>query len=372
MASAGNNCSASHPATGEKPLFSVECLRSRAPVKLFVTDLDGTLLFPSLQVSERAIAAFRRLHQLGVQCAIATGRPCGGAITCIGEEVLQRLGLPHGQPGIYMNGSVVIGKAGEKLHLEYITPQQTQQVLAVAEQHGWLPRVCGYGESGIFCLEKDKFTMELYEHYGEAAPQVITREVFQNTLFCKLAVNGSPEDVLKIRQILQLAFEGTDLRPVRPIPCSVEICPAKVSKAEGLRSLLQHLQLQQEEVFAIGDSENDVEMLEFAGVSVAVGNANAVARDAAKFITCRCDEDAVAKAAECVAQILEERQGHKTHAKADAEGGEAAGERERSAGGVGGAVTAAELEEKTGKTKASSRNCSSDEDTDEESEGHLL
>ena len=80
------------------------------------------------------------------------------------------------------------------------------------------------------------------------------------------------------------------------IPINLEIVQGDWGKADGLRRLTEHLGLTSENVLAIGDSDNDLDMLRWAGTSVAMGNGNQHAKDAADFITASNAKDGVAEA----------------------------------------------------------------------------
>ena len=77
-----------------------------------------------------------------------------------------------------------------------------------------------------------------------------------------------------------------------------EVLPKNNNKGTGLKKLAEKLGIKQEEVMAIGDGNNDIEMLKFAGVGVAMGNGTKMAKDAANYITDTNENNGVAKAIE--------------------------------------------------------------------------
>ncbi|EOD19504.1 hypothetical protein EMIHUDRAFT_59172, partial [Emiliania huxleyi CCMP1516] len=77
---------------------------------------------------------------------------------------------------------------------------------------------------------------------------------------------------------------------------TLEVLPARTSKAEGLRRLLEHLQINPRRVMAVGDGENDIEMMRMVGLPVAMGNAMEPLKRHVAYVTASNAEDGVAKA----------------------------------------------------------------------------
>ena len=101
------------------------------------------------------------------------------------------------------------------------------------------------------------------------------------------------------------------------VPTMLELLPPGSSKASALKVLLQDLKIAPENVMAMGDAENDIEMIQLAGVGVAMGQAEQAVKDAADYVTASCDQDGVAQAIE--RYVLTEAQAEKVEVKAEKE-----------------------------------------------------
>ena len=112
----------------------------------------------------------------------------------------------------------------------------------------------------------------------------------------KLLVLSDEGSVDELRTALEAALEGEPARVVKALDWTLEILPAGTSKAAGLKLLLDELGIDTRGVMAVGDGENDLEMMRMVGLPVAMGNAKQVLKDAAAFTTATNAEDGVAKA----------------------------------------------------------------------------
>ena len=118
----------------------------------------------------------------------------------------------------------------------------------------------------------------------------------------------APEAVLDAWIPTIEASDWQALSMVRSQKVILEFLPVGVSKASGLDQLARHLCLRPEQVMALGDAANDVEMLDFAGCAVAMGNASEDLKAKADFVTLTNEEDGVSHAIETL--ILQKKQNH--------------------------------------------------------------
>ncbi|PFH32840.1 Cof family hydrolase subfamily protein [Besnoitia besnoiti] len=292
--------------------FSRACVRERGvPIRAVVTDLDGTFLNSSHGVSQGNIAACRRLRDKHIACVFATGRPHVGTVKCIGPEKLEAMGMPDAYPGVYMNGCVVYGPTGDLLHAEYLDANLQKAAMQLLEERKLLNRLCGYNEQGIFCIEKNQHTWHTHDEYDEGAPFVVpSGDALKEMQFCKLTVNGNQTEVAEFRALLEDFAHKRNGRCVQPIPGNVELIPLTISKAKGLDILFASMHLRKEEAVALGDSENDLEMLRHIDLSVCVANGCKEAREAAKFVTVTNDQDGFALVCNEICDELEDKDVH--------------------------------------------------------------
>ncbi|EPT30510.1 Cof family hydrolase subfamily protein [Toxoplasma gondii TgCatPRC2] len=295
---------------GREKYFSRSCFGDRGiPIRAVVTDLDGTLLNSDHLVSRANVAACARLRQKGIACVFATGRPHVGTVHCIGPAVLEEMGMPNAFPGVYMNGCLVYGSDGKLLHAEYLDKELQKQVFSLLEERNLVNRVCGYQGEGLFCCEKNPYTWYTKDEYDECEPVVLPSvDDLKNMNLCKLTFNGSPQEVTEFRALLEGFVKNGNGRCVQPIPRNVEFIPKSVSKAKGLDILFASMNITKAEVVALGDSENDLEMLRHVDLSVCVANGCESAKEAAKFVTLSNDQDGFAAVVKEICDDLEDRE----------------------------------------------------------------
>ena len=104
---------------------------------------------------------------------------------------------------------------------------------------------------------------------------------------------GEPDKLIAVESELSLLMQGT-ISVYRSEPYFLELVPPGIDKARSLAVLLEKLNMKKEEMVAIGDGYNDLSMIKFAGLGVAMGNAQEPVKKAADYITLSNDEDGVA------------------------------------------------------------------------------
>lgn len=257
-------------------------------VKLILTDFDGTFLDSKHNISKANAKAFGDLVNAGVIAAVASGRSRIGTLASMSPEL--RTAMKYdGYPGIFLNGGVVYGKNGEVLSCTVVPASAQKLLLDKMEELGILNNILGYTADRVLCIEKNPYTMKSYAVYKEPEPDKISLEEFMTTGFVKLVVCGTIESTDRVRPILEPQLQEY-LRCVRPLDWNIEFVNRSVSKAVGAKLLLSHLEISPPEVLAMGDGENDIQLLRLAGVSVSVANACDSAKTAADYCTV-CNDD---------------------------------------------------------------------------------
>ncbi|CDI74464.1 haloacid dehalogenase-like hydrolase domain-containing protein, putative [Eimeria praecox] len=259
-------------------------------VKIILSDFDYTFLDSDHNVSEANATAFGEVAAAGVIAAIASGRSRGGTLSCL-PPACKELMKYNGFPGVFLNGGVVYGPDGKILSSTEIPLPAQAVLLDKLKEMGILQNILGYTADRVLCIERNVYTEKSHTVYKEPAPEVLSYEEFAATRFVKLVACGTAESTDKARPILEKAL-GERLRCVRPLDWNLEFINPSVSKAVGAKVLLTHLNLSPSQLLAMGDGENDIQVLGLAGVSVAVANACPAAKDAAKYTTVSNNESA--------------------------------------------------------------------------------
>lgn len=243
------------------------------PIRLIVSDVDGTLMDNAGTFYDANVVAFLLARMLGIQVALATGRPKSSVLELIGEDKLMKMGF-DGNPGVYLNGSYVVGPKGEMLRDEPIKPQVLNHILRVFEQEGVLDSAVGVGASGF-----------VYYNASKGQPQQQVHKVH---------VEGEPEVISRLRRRLEAEL-SSKIGFTQSHARAFEVMTLGVDKGEGLLLLCAELGISPDEVLALGNAANDLPMFAIAGTSVAVGDAYEIAKAAADYVTVKHTEGALFK-----------------------------------------------------------------------------
>jgi Cof subfamily protein (haloacid dehalogenase superfamily) len=244
-------------------------------IRLIAVDIDGTLLNPQFQISAPDLAALRSAHADGVEVVLATGRRHAFAL-----PIAKQLGFDHWM--ICCNGAITRSLAGETFHRDLL-PQKTCMDLcsAMQEFRGQTVLTFDVEGKGAIVLEHLRELEGSIRHWLEknmeyiefVAPieEALTSDPVQ-AMFCgpvglmhkalaALEGTGLPITVLRTE------YPGRDLS-------IVDVLNAGCSKGHALERWAKHRGLGRDQVMAVGDNFNDIEMLAFAGKPFIMGNAS--------------------------------------------------------------------------------------------------
>lgn len=253
--------------------------------KLFVTDLDGTLLNTKHALSSRVQHAFIQAKQQGKFVTFATGRNFASSL-----PIMQT--LPPNVPVILYNGARIETLLPRKtLYAKNLRNEQALQAFALQAQ---------FQIEMLLYLDDDIYveaTTPATQKFSEAALAPCTpvgdlARFLGDRAPIKLLGIGQPEELARFARAYSERVHDAVL------VCSetnyLEILPAGVSKGNALKYLADYLQIPLREIIAVGDNLNDVEMLSEAGLGVAMGNAHPELKKVADHVTDSNDNDGVA------------------------------------------------------------------------------
>ena len=258
-------------------------------IKLIAIDMDDTLLNDQQQVTERTQRAIRQALDLGVQVAIATGRMFRSALPFAME-----LGIRL--PLITYNGAMIRElESGKTLFHRPIEPDLARELADLFYQRGWYLQK--YVDDILYVAELDD-NAKFYADYARVEAIPLGREFFQmSEAPTKMLSMGDAAELDAIRTEVSSHY-GDRLYLASSKKRYLEMVDIQVNKGEAVAFLAKQLGIDKDQVMAIGDSMNDVDMIEFAGCGVAMGNAQAAVQAAADFITAANTADGVAVAIE--------------------------------------------------------------------------
>ena len=258
-------------------------------IKLLALDLDGTLVADSHTIPARTQAAIKAAATQGVHVAIATGREYP-----VTRKFLQMLGLTA--PVICYQGALIydpqtdttIANEGIPLLLAHrLIDQARSQKLALYLYFG----------HEAFVETATEFSRALLNHTGISPTEVNDlKQVATSPPNKGLIVHPAEEAGTAAEQLA--AALGNYLNVFRSLDTLIEVTSPNVSKGNALATLADYYGISQSEVMAIGDQDNDIDMIAWAGVGVAMGNASLGAKAAADYIAPPISEEGAAWAIE--------------------------------------------------------------------------
>ena len=256
--------------------------------KLLVTDLDGTLIPSGNSISAANIAAAQKAAAAGVTVAIATGRMYKASL-----PVARMLGL--NAPIIAYNGAMIAETDGKILYSHSLEPDTVKPVVEICRANDWHLNL--YVQDELYYAVHNEFS-DGYETRQDIRGHAVGWDglsVRTENVTKLLTISPTAEEAQRRQKILQEKF-GTVLSCMLSHPRYVEIVSPSVGKGDAVKRLARLLQTDIANVYAIGDSVNDISMLEAAGTSIAMGNAPQNIRDSSTYVTATCENDGFAKA----------------------------------------------------------------------------
>jgi Cof subfamily protein (haloacid dehalogenase superfamily) len=235
-------------------------------IKLFVTDLDGTVLIDQgeagCHATPRLKAALRELQQQGVTVCLASGR-MHESIRHIGAE------MGVGGPVISYNGAMLRDHADELLLHHTLQPDLAGEIAALAEARE-LP--LNYYLDGVLYARKIQPWWDLY-HGRTSSPMqaVVSHRQLDGRRPTKLLIHASAAVISALRAELAPGLAGR-CELVITADEYLEFLPLGADKGHALADLAQRLGLQPAQVAAAGDGWNDIGMLRWAGTGIAMAN----------------------------------------------------------------------------------------------------
>ena len=265
-----------------------------SPVHLIAIDMDGTLLNPAHKLTPRVKQAIAAARAQGVQVVLASGRPVSGLAPFLAE-----LGLEGAQDYcIACNGALVqnIGTGQRVVEFplsfdDFLFCEQIARALGVHFQ--------ALDGRRMYTPNQDISIYTVADSHLSQVPLSYRRveDMDRSMQFIKLMMVDAPQ-VLDAA-IARLPPALTDRFAVlKSAPFFLEVFDHRAGKGPSLQKLAEHLGVDRADVMALGDQENDLTMLQFAGTSVAMGNAIAAVKETARFQTASNAEDGVALAIE--------------------------------------------------------------------------
>lgn len=251
--------------------------------------MDDTLLTKSLIVSPRTREVIAQAVAKGVTVTVATGRMYSSAL-----PYAQQLKLDV--PLITYNGGLIRAcQSGATIFHRPIEENVAQAVLTLFQQKGWY--IQSYVDDVLYVAERNE-TARYYEQITGIQARAMGEGFYNMSGTPTKMLALAPENRMEeITQVMREIF-GQQLTICRSKPTYLEITHPEVNKGQALSFLANRLGITHEQVMAVGDSQNDLDMICYAGWGVAMGNAADNVKAAAQVVTGHHDAEGVAEAIE--------------------------------------------------------------------------
>jgi Cof subfamily protein (haloacid dehalogenase superfamily) len=258
--------------------------------RLLAIDLDGTLLTPqpNKSITSRTRRTLSRAAEAGITLVIATGQNLAVLRHVCGD-------LPLQGPQIIENGAVIADMQGTIYHEKPFPSEYILPTLDTLHRFGFYRAY-----HTLHRVYVDKDTPRARNWYRPPVPAAIEVEDLASLypLPCVKVVGiGEESKIRNIRPELESLFEGK-LYVTQSSFDLLEFLHPAVSKGNALKVIAADLNIRSEEIVAFGDNHNDIGMLQFAGLGIAMGNAHKEVQSMADYVTASNAEDGVAKAIE--------------------------------------------------------------------------
>ncbi|MCT0022165.1 sugar-phosphatase [Weissella confusa] len=263
-------------------------------IKLITIDIDDTLVNTAKQVTPRVKAALQEATAQGVKVVLTTGRPLPGV-----QEYLDELGLNHqdDQYAITYNGGVVQTTNGEELGGKELAYSDYLRLREVADELGAYLQVETIDATYTSAKEINYWASR--ENFLIKMPLIIkpVDEMDPNDHYVKFMFIGDEADIDSWRDALPADVKEA-YYIVKSTPQHLEFMHKDATKGSGLLTLAAKLGIDRSETMALGDQQNDVTMIEAAGLGVAMGNAVPEVKAVADVETTTQNADGVGVAVE--------------------------------------------------------------------------
>ena len=263
--------------------------------KLLAINLDGTLVTDDKQLTNRTIETIKKASEKGVKIMISSARAFYRL-----EKYIDALDLrKEGQYTICFNGAMIVENAiGNIVFSKNLEEDEVKEIIELGKK-----------------LEVPMMLYAKQMNFVEQIPEILANnkaykgvnfkiEKFENNDYSKeenyvyrIAFIDKSEKIMDIRnKIPKEIIEKYEI--TSSVPEYIEFVKKGIKKSEAIKFIMEKYQIKQEEVMAMGDGENDIEMLKFAGLGVAMENASEDVKKVANVVTTSNNEDGVANAIE--------------------------------------------------------------------------
>jgi len=257
--------------------------------KLLILDIDGTLTNSKKEITARTKAAVIDMMKRGHKCMLASGRPLCGMKRAAKELEFDKYG---GYLLSYNGAKIVRFDTMETIYERRVPRSIFPRLFEYAKLHD--SGIIAYIDDVVISGNGTNEYIELEGRINNMQIQEVENfvEAFsEDSIKCMFCTN--PDKTETMEKELQVLLANEPVSVYRSEPFYVEVMPLDVNKATSIEHMLPAIGITRENTVACGDGYNDITMLKYAGVGVAMGNAHGVVKEAADEVTGTNEEDGV-------------------------------------------------------------------------------
>lgn len=257
--------------------------------QVLVLDLDGTLTNSKKEITAPTKQALLEIQEAGKTVVLASGRPINGVAPLAKELKMDCFG---GYMLSFNGARITKCSTGEIIYNRTLSHEIIKPVYDYVKTFPGLD-IISYTDTQILSGISPNKYVEIESRINSM--EIISVEDFPSALnfpVNKLLVPGDPEILEALMPPLQKQYHGL-LNIYRSEPFFLEIMPRNIDKAQSLQKLLNSIGLTADAMICCGDGYNDLSMIEYAGLGVAMENAQPIIKESADFITRSNDEDGI-------------------------------------------------------------------------------
>ncbi|MEI0610836.1 Cof-type HAD-IIB family hydrolase [Brachyspira pilosicoli] len=244
-------------------------------IKLIATDLDGTLLNDDTKISDYNKTVLNKLIDKGIEIVIATGRPIS-AMDFYYKE------LKNNSESIVFNGAMVVDKNFNCIFTNPLKKNIVDEIIDIYKEKYINDTSLNIYSIEKYIVAKDNFKIQTHTEKVDKKNKIVGLENFNDNIEAqKIIILGENDILVDVKKNIDKLFT---VHTSFSNPNFLEILSLDANKANALRWLCDKKGIDRKNVIAFGDNYNDIEMIEFAGVGVAMGNAENHVKKNAQYI----------------------------------------------------------------------------------------
>lgn len=257
--------------------------------KLLVLDLDGTLTNNKKEITPNTLQTLLDAQKQGLKIVLASGRPTYGIAPL--ADILQ-LDTYEGYILAYNGGQIIDWKTKAVMYENVLDPAIYPYLYECAKKNNFV--ILSYKDEYIVSENADDQYVR-HEAFLNKMKSITVPDFLEviNFPVAKCLIVGDPEPLAKLELEMKDTLKNR-MNVFRSEPFFLELVPQGIDKARSLAVLLEEIGLSKDEMIACGDGFNDLSMIQYAGLGVAMANAQKVVKKAADYITLSNEEDGVA------------------------------------------------------------------------------